>query len=79
MSRETQCQYTETDTAMLKRKHEDLETLFDMFKSFPEQEANILLARVRAGTDPSVLVEQVRHGSLLLQMLSSNRGGQGQT
>jgi adenine-specific DNA glycosylase len=75
VSRESQCQYTETETAILKRKHEDLETLFDMLKSFPEPEANNLLARVRAGTDPSLLVEQVRHGSLLMQMLSSSQGG----
>jgi hypothetical protein len=74
VSRESQCQYTETETAILKRKHEDLEALFDMLKSFPESEANNLLARVRAGTDPSLLVEQVRHGSLLMQMLSSSQG-----
>lgn len=71
MSRETQCQYTETETALQKRKHEDLEALFDMLRSFPEQEANALLARVRAGADPSLLVEQVKHGSVLMQLLSS--------
>jgi hypothetical protein len=73
VSRESQCQYTETDTALQKRKHEDLEALFDMFRSFPEQEANDLLARVRAGQDPSLLVEQVRTGSVLMAILSSNR------
>jgi hypothetical protein len=59
---------------MQKRKHEDLETLFEMLKSFPEPEANALLARVRAGADPSLLVEQVRHGSMLMQLLSSSQG-----
>jgi hypothetical protein len=62
---------------MLKRKHEDLEALFDMLKSFPEQEATALLARVRAGADPGMLVEQVKHGSLLMQLLSSSQRSQG--
>jgi hypothetical protein len=80
VSRESQCQYTETETALQKRKHEDLEALFDMFRSFPEQEANDLLVRIRAGQDPSLLVEQVRTGSVLMAILSSNRecrGSQG--
>ncbi|KAH7095702.1 hypothetical protein FB567DRAFT_543986 [Paraphoma chrysanthemicola] len=45
LSRDSECHYTETETALLKRKHEDLEALFDMFRTFPEQEANNLLAR----------------------------------
>ncbi|OAK94392.1 hypothetical protein IQ06DRAFT_298434 [Phaeosphaeriaceae sp. SRC1lsM3a] len=48
-----------------------------MLKSFPEPEANALLARVRAGADPSLLVEQVTHGTLLMHMLSSNQRSQG--
>ncbi|KAF1911756.1 hypothetical protein BDU57DRAFT_85766 [Ampelomyces quisqualis] len=75
VARESPCQYTETETAMQKRKHEDLETLFEMLKSFSEPEANALLSRVRAGADPSLLVEQVRHGSMLMQLLSSSQGG----
>jgi hypothetical protein len=77
VARETPCQYTETETVILKRKHEDLEALFNMLKSFPEQEATALLARVRAGADPSMLVEQVKHGSLLMQLLASSQQGEG--
>lgn len=53
---------------MLKRKHEDLEALLQMLKSFPQQEADNLLTRIRSGIDPSILVEQVRHGSLLMSL-----------
>jgi hypothetical protein len=74
VARESPCQYTETETAIQKRKHEDLETLFEMLKSFPEPEAKALLSRVRAGVDPSLLVEQVKHGSMLMQLLSSSEG-----
>jgi hypothetical protein len=59
---------------MQKRKHEDLEALFDMLRSFPKEEANELLARVRAGQDPSLLVEQVRTGSVLMEIMASDRG-----
>ncbi|KAH3918427.1 hypothetical protein HBI56_133300 [Parastagonospora nodorum] len=62
---------------MQKRKHEDLEALFDMFKTLAEPEANALLARIRAGADPSLLVEQVKHGNMLMQLLSSSQGGPG--
>jgi hypothetical protein len=77
VARETQCQYTETETAIQKRRHEALETLFEMLKSFPKSEADALYARVRAGADPSLLVEQVTHGTLLMQMLSSNQRSHG--
>ncbi|KAH7080265.1 hypothetical protein BKA63DRAFT_239519 [Paraphoma chrysanthemicola] len=77
ISRDSECHYTETETALLKRKHEDLEALFDMFRTFPEQEANNLLARIRAGMEPSMLVEQVRHGSVLMQLSSSSISGSG--
>ncbi|KAH4774753.1 hypothetical protein HBI81_041820 [Parastagonospora nodorum] len=77
VARESPCQYTETETAMQKRKHEDLEALFDMFKTLAEPEANALLARIRAGADPSLLVEQVKHGNMLMQLLSSSQGGPG--
>jgi len=60
---------------MMKRKHEDLEALLDMLKSFPEQEAIDLLVRIRAGVHPSLLVEQVRHGSVLMSL--SNHGSSG--
>ncbi|EAT85589.1 hypothetical protein SNOG_06938 [Parastagonospora nodorum SN15] len=52
-------------------------TLFDMFKTLAEPEANALLARIRAGADPSLLVEQVKHGNMLMQLLSSSQGGPG--
>ncbi|KAH7414147.1 hypothetical protein DE146DRAFT_19104 [Phaeosphaeria sp. MPI-PUGE-AT-0046c] len=77
VARESPCQYTETETAIQKRRHEALEALFEMLKSFPESEANALLARVRTGADPSLLVEQVTHGTLLMQMLSSNQKSHG--
>ncbi|KAF2031963.1 hypothetical protein EK21DRAFT_87575 [Setomelanomma holmii] len=75
VSRDSECHYTETETALLKRKHEDLEELFSMFRNFPEQEANDLLARIRAGMEPSQLVEQVKHGSVLMQLSSSSSSG----
>jgi hypothetical protein len=77
IAQETQCQYTETDTAMRKSRHEALEALFEMLKSFPESEANALLARIRAGATPSLLVEQVTHGTLLMEMHSSNHRSSG--
>jgi len=62
---------------MQKRKHEDLEALFDLFKTLKEPEANALLVRIRAGQDPSMLVEQVKHGNMLMQLLSSSQGVSG--
>jgi len=63
---------------MLKRKHEDLEALVGMLKSLPQQEAENLLARIRSGIDPSILVEQVRHGSLLMSLSIQGKSNQSQ-
>jgi hypothetical protein len=60
---------------MLRRKHEDLETLFDMLKTLPQQEAEQLLANIRAGGDAGDLVEQVRGGKLLVQLSLAKSGG----
>lgn len=68
MSRSSECLYTETETVQLRRRHEDLETLLEMLRTFPEQEAADLLARIRSGIDPSVLVEQVRLGNMLMSL-----------
>jgi hypothetical protein len=74
-TRVTDCRYTETEAAMLRRKHEDLETLFDMLKTLPQQEAEQLLANIRAGGDAGDLVEQVRGGKLLVQLSLAKSGG----
>jgi hypothetical protein len=76
LSRDSPCQYTETETVLLKRKHEDLEALLQMLKTYPEEEAHHLLARIRTGIDPGVLVEQVRHSSLLMSLASRGSSGQ---
>lgn len=71
----TDCRYTETEAAVLRRKHEDLETLFDMLKTLPQSEAEQLLVKIRAGEDVGDLVEQVRGGNLLVQLsLPKSRG-----
>jgi flagellar biosynthesis/type III secretory pathway chaperone len=67
------CEYTETDAAILKRRHEDLEVLYEMLKTLPEQEANELLVRIRTGAELSEVVEQAKGGTLLVQ-LSLARG-----
>lgn len=63
---------------MLKRRHEDFEALLEMLKTFPQQEAENLLARIRSGIDPSILVEQVRHGSLLMSLSLQQSSSQSQ-
>jgi hypothetical protein len=51
-----------------KRRHEDLEALYEMLKTLPEQEANELLVRIRAGGELSEVVEQAKGGTLLVQL-----------
>ncbi|KAF2832934.1 hypothetical protein CC86DRAFT_364935 [Ophiobolus disseminans] len=63
---------------MQKRKHEDLEALIHMLKSFDEKEAYDLFLRIRAGVDTSLLVEQVRHGSMLMSLSSQGSSNQSQ-
>ncbi|KAH8731089.1 hypothetical protein GQ44DRAFT_699339 [Phaeosphaeriaceae sp. PMI808] len=70
-SRNRTCEYTNTGNGMLKRRHEDLEALWHMLRSFPLREAKELFARIRAGAEPGFLVEQVRHGSMLVSLSGS--------
>ncbi|KAK6212032.1 hypothetical protein LQW54_005561, partial [Pestalotiopsis sp. IQ-011] len=77
--RSLDCQYAsqpgETSVQALKRNYETLrhqETthteLIDLLKSLPDQEAQIVLQKLRSGSDVAVIVGQVKAGSLLLQM-----------
>jgi len=43
-----------------------------MLKTLPDQEAVDLLGRIRAGVEPRDLVEQVQHGSMLVQLASAS-------
>lgn len=53
---------------IIKRRHEDLEALYGMLKTLPEQEASELLVRIRAGGELSEVVEQAKGGTLLVQL-----------
>lgn len=77
MSRDSLCQYSETENTQTKRRHQDLEELFELLKSLPNEDASELLARIRAGMDPKEIVDSVRHGNMLMQFASTvgdNRG-----
>lgn len=77
MSRDSACQYTETESAQTKRRHADLEELFELLKSLSEEDSLKLLGRIRAGVDVKDLVEHIQHGSLLVQFASAfAEGGQ---
>ena len=75
ISRSSDCQYTETETTQTKRRHADLEELFELMKNLPEEEAYALYGRIRAGVEPRELVEQVHHGSVLVQLASASASG----
>ncbi|KAI0163355.1 hypothetical protein BJ166DRAFT_292377 [Pestalotiopsis sp. NC0098] len=77
--RSLDCQYAsqpgETSSQALRRNYETLrhqETihteLIDLLRSLPDQEAQIVLQKLRSGSDVAVIVDQVKAGSLLLQM-----------
>ncbi|KAF1946113.1 hypothetical protein EJ02DRAFT_299510, partial [Clathrospora elynae] len=70
-SRDSGCEYTETETTQTKRKHVDLEELFELLKSLPDDDASELLWRIRAGVDPRDIVETVHHGNMLMQFASA--------
>jgi hypothetical protein len=61
----------ETENAQKKRKHQDLEELFELLKSLPDEDANELLRRIRDGVAPQDIVETVRHGNILVQFAST--------
>lgn len=75
MSRASGCQYTETESTQTKRRHADLEELFDLLKTLPEEDSLELLGRIRAGIDSRDLLEQIQHGSLLVQFASASAAG----
>jgi hypothetical protein len=58
---------------MMRRKHEDLETLFEMLKTLPQREAEQLFVKIRAGGEVGDIVEQVKGGSLLMQLSMAKR------
>ena len=71
MARDSHCQYTETENTQTKRKHQDLEGLFELLKSLPEDNASEILGRIRAGVEPRDIVETVTHGNMLMQFAST--------
>jgi hypothetical protein len=54
-----------------KRKHQDLEELFELLKSLPDEDASEILGIIRAGVAPRDIVEAVRHGNMLVQLAST--------
>ncbi|KAF2856148.1 hypothetical protein T440DRAFT_494957 [Plenodomus tracheiphilus IPT5] len=74
-ARETICRYTETESTQTKRRHADLEELFELLRTLPEEDSIKLLARIRAGADTRDLVETIRHGNLLVQFASASAAG----
>ncbi|OAL50452.1 hypothetical protein IQ07DRAFT_643717 [Pyrenochaeta sp. DS3sAY3a] len=70
-TRGSDCLYTETESTQQRRKHADLEILYYLLQTLPDAEARSLYGRLRAGVDLRDLVEQVQHGSVLVQMASA--------
>ncbi|RFU81944.1 c6 transcription factor [Trichoderma arundinaceum] len=77
--RRADCQYTtepgETVSQAIKRGYKDLRyrtsvhgEFFDLLKNLPEQEAQHVFQRIRAGADVTTILNHVRAGNLLLQM-----------
>lgn len=59
----------------MKRKHADLEEIFELMKTLPDKEAAELFGRIRAGVEPRDLVEQVHHGNALVQLACASKLG----
>ncbi|KAH7388603.1 hypothetical protein BKA66DRAFT_386227, partial [Pyrenochaeta sp. MPI-SDFR-AT-0127] len=74
-SRRSDCQYLETETTQVKRKHADLEEIFELMRTLPDKEAAELFGRIRAGVEPRDLVEQVQHGNVLVQLACASASG----
>ena len=55
--------HSPADEPTLRRKFEELETVFDLLKSLPDQEANALLQRLRGGAEVADVVAQTKTGS----------------
>ncbi|KAF2475124.1 uncharacterized protein BDR25DRAFT_186444, partial [Lindgomyces ingoldianus] len=79
ISRNADCDYdtvsTETHSQALKRKFDELqqskstyEQIFDMLKARTEQEATIIMQRIRNGVDADTIIRHVEDGDLLLQL-----------
>jgi hypothetical protein len=69
--------FTETETTQTKRKHQDLEELFELLKSLSDEDASELLGRIRAGVEPRDIVETVTHGNMLMQFASASESSRG--
>ena len=52
----------------MKRKHADLEDLFKLLRSLPDEEAQGLFGKIRTGVEPQELMDQARHGTVLMQL-----------
>lgn len=74
-ARESACQYTETESTQTKRRRADVEELFELLRTLPEESAFELLARIRAGADTRELVETMQYGNLLVQFASASTAG----
>lgn len=55
----------------MKRKHADLEELFDLIKTLSEEEAFSLFTKIRAGMEPQEVMEQARYGSTMVKLSRS--------
>ncbi|KAH9865695.1 hypothetical protein J1614_009282 [Plenodomus biglobosus] len=73
-ARESDCQYTETELTQTKRRRADVEELFELLRTLPEESAFDLLARIRAGADTRDLVETMQYGNLLVKFASASAG-----
>lgn len=45
--------------------------MFELLKSLPDEDANEILARIRAGVEPREIVDSVKHGHLLVQFAAT--------
>ncbi|KAH7130570.1 hypothetical protein B0J11DRAFT_523464 [Dendryphion nanum] len=68
LSRNSVCQYIETARKQMQQKAQASDELLEMMKSLAEPDAIDILRRIRAGTDPQAIVDQIRDGDLLLQL-----------
>lgn len=75
VTRDSCCRYTETESTQTKRRHADLEELFGLLRTLPEEDAFELLARIRAGSDVHSLLESIHHGNLLVLFASASGAG----
>lgn len=77
ISRDTFCNYAETETRQIRRKYEELrerwntlEEVFDLFNTMSETDSIEVLRRIRAGGDVQSVLSQVKVGKVLVGLSS---------